>query len=188
MIFVLQPPASLPLSRDEVKAFLDVRHGEFDSLLDEVNATATLFVEEALEVAVMRRRLELRLDRWPDGRVIDLPVSPLVAVVDVLYTSSYQRTLPTANYTASLATTGRGRIVIKSGQSWPSIDCEPDVVRVQYDVGYATNRAEVPADIALAIKETAHRVFDGRGNLDMPAIRSQIRSIAGASRPWFFGA
>jgi uncharacterized phiE125 gp8 family phage protein len=186
-VITITPAASLPVSLDSVKLYMDLRHSEFDAVLEEAIRSSVSIVEQSIELAIMERTLELRLDDWPGTRVIELPYAPLVSVSSVKYISGgVERTLDGIYYTAVPETNSRGRVVAKSGFIWPFTDSEPETVRIRYVVGMASSVANVPADVAQTIKEITHRLFDSRGAVNVNDLkRYAVQSLCNY-RAWRF--
>ena len=186
-VITITPAATLPVSLAATKLYMDLRHSEFDAILDESIRAAVSLVEQTLELAIMQRTLEARLDDWPASRVIELPHAPLVSVSSVKYVvDGVEQTIAASNYTTVIQDRGRGFVASKFGYIWPSIDNEPEVIRIRYVVGLASDPANVPYDITQTIKEVAHRLFDTRGNINPSDVkRYAVQSLADY-RVWRF--
>ncbi len=81
--FVTAPPAIEPVSVAEARAHLRVTSAEEDPLIARLIVAARSEVERRTRRALIAQSWRLYLDRWPAGRVVRLPVTPVAAVTAV---------------------------------------------------------------------------------------------------------
>lgn len=164
---VVTPPATLPVSLVEAKAWLRETSSHEDALIAQLIGRATREVEAITSKAIINRTLRLRQDRWPLLRCIRLPMPPLVSVsaVEYLDGAGVLTTMSSSLYTVSTAENSPGRIVLKSGSIWPLLAEEPDAVRVTFVAGYGADASTVPEAIKEAISILVEDGWDSRGAL-----------------------
>lgn len=147
------PAVGLALDLDLVK--LQRRVGS-STALDElftlwITAAASVFTEATGRMAMIEP-FEYRLDcPPPTDRFIEIPRAPLVTVDSITFLSDGSPSLETfgaENYDV-IAPTGvhcaPGRVVLKSGASWPVCAAVEGALRIQGTAGYAETAADVPA-------------------------------------------
>lgn len=152
------PGEGLALDLDLTKKQRRFSSDSLDALFELWIRAATSHFEEQTGRSVMRCSYEYRLDCFPPcDRFIEIPRSPLVSVesivfdsdgspsVDTFSTDSYEVSAPTGEHCAP------GRIVLKSGASWPTPSQVPGAVRIQFTAGYADEAADVPPLIQSAL-------------------------------------
>lgn len=152
------PIEALPIDVDLMKKQRRVSTSSLDDLFDIWIRAAASHFEEQTGRAVMRRSFEYRLDSFPPcDRFIEIPKAPLVSVASIAFDSdgspsedtfsadSYEVIAPTGDHCAP------GRIVLKSGASWPTSSQVPGAVRILFTAGYADEAADVPALIQSAL-------------------------------------
>ncbi len=156
---VTSPSEGLALDLDLTKKQRRVSTDSLDDLFDLWIRAATSHFEEQTGRAVMRGTYEYRLDCFPPlcDRFIEIPKAPLVEVltiefdsdgspsVDVFNSDSYDVIAPTGDHCAP------GRIVLKSGATWPTTTAVGGAVRILFTAGYADEAADVPALIQSAL-------------------------------------
>lgn len=191
-VTVSVPPASRPISLDDMKTRLAVDHDDHDELIAALldAAVATIDGPSGIGVAMMAQDWVLSLDRFPAAIV--LPGAPVTSVQEVAYTDGegVDQVLDPSGWTAVLGGEP-ARVVPAFGQAWPATRAVPQAVRVTYRLG-AADAADVPADLVtatalLAAHFYAHReaVVPGGAAAPLPLGASWImarhrRGAAGA--------
>lgn len=163
-LVVVTPPATEPVSVDEVKAQLRVDYAEEDGLIAAYISSARETLERLMWQAFITQTLALTLDAWPAGDVIRLPRPPLQAVSAVTYITQddVEHTLDPGAYIVDI-TTKPGRVVLRSGHSWPSASLRSAAaVKVTYTAGYGDAADAVPEPIRLAIRLLAAHWYEHR--------------------------
>ena len=156
-------PAVEPVSRDEAKAHLRVDLSDDDTLIDSLITAARVHVEQHLRRALVTQTWDLVLDCFPAGREIRLPLPPLASVTSISYTDDGggAGSVDAGEYVVD---TDRepGRLVLKSGGTWPAVTLrEVAGVRVRYVAGYG-NAAAVPGPIKQAILLLVGTLYENR--------------------------
>lgn len=151
-------PASEPVSAAEAKAQCRIDGTAEDTWLATTIAAETAYIEKLCGICIVSRTLTAKCDSFAD--FANLPILPLGAVSSVSYVdaggttqtlSSSVYEVRSDNLTAS--------IVLKSGQSWPSIQTGSRIT-VTATAGFAS----VPPDLKLAVLLLVADRYDNRGN------------------------
>jgi len=155
---VTSPSEALALDLDLTKQQRRVSTDSLDTLFELWIRAATSHFDEQTGRAVMRGLYEYRLDSFPPcDRFIELPKAPLVEVIslafdsdgspseDILGADSYDVIAPTGDHCPP------GRLVLKSGASWPTPTAAGGAVRILFTAGYADQASEVPPLIQSAL-------------------------------------
>lgn len=121
-------------------------------------AAATSHFQEQTGRQVIIAPFEYRLDCPPPcDRFIEIPRAPLVSVDGITFASDGSPSIDTFsadNYDV-IAPTGDhappGRIVLKSGASWPTTSQVDGALRIEFSAGYADSSEGVPKLIQAAL-------------------------------------
>lgn len=145
-----------PLDLDAAKDQCSIERGEhaFDQWLEDAIKSARIMVERRLGRSLINTTFDLKLDSFPHyyDCPIYLPRSPLSSA-SITYTDSdgTSQTLATTVYKV-LTSREPGEIHLKSGQSWPSVYDEEDVISIRYVAGYGAAASSVPEPLKSAMK------------------------------------
>lgn len=148
----LTPPAALPVSLLEAKAFLRVDGSDDDTLISSLIAAAVASLDGErgdLGRCLVSQTWRLDLDAFPRRMAIEIPLPPMIEVVSVAYTASDGAavTMPTDDFTVvGAGSYGFARIAPTSGL-WPV----GTAVTVTFRAGFGEVAADVPADLRGAI-------------------------------------
>lgn len=177
-------PAVEPLTLAEAKEHLRVETDftKDDNLITNKIKTAREKVESMAKQSLINTTFDFFLDGWPGtrvyrdrvpdgpgrywGRVIELPVCPLVSVTTITYldASDTEQTLSPSTYRVS---TGKpGIITLKRSESWPTAPIQTDAIRVRYVAGYGATGASVPSCLKDAMLYALGCLYENRGEED----------------------
>ena len=160
-----------PVTLAEAKAQCRVDSNDEDTLLDGLIAAATEYVELYCGTVIDVRTLAVKCDDFCD--FAKFPVTPLATVTGITYVDSAGATqtlstdvyeVRTDNLTAS--------IVLKFGQSWPSIQSESRIT-VTATAGYTV----APAPIKQAILLLVGQWFDQRADVSDKAMIAMPNAV-----------
>ncbi|HEY8382746.1 MAG TPA: hypothetical protein VIL09_11420 [Microvirga sp.] len=161
---LIDGPAVEPVTLPEMRAFLRLDTEAEDSLVAGLVKAARLLVEASSRRILVQQRWRLVLDRWPTGRHVHLPLSPLIAVerIRVKLSATEIVELAAAAFAAEAAA-DPPRIAV--GADAP----EPGVARggilIDVSAGYGPAPDAVPEPLRLAIRLVAARWFENRGDV-----------------------
>ena len=163
---LITAPAAEPVDLTLAKAHCRITDSQQDALV-------TLAIESARQAvdgqngvlgrALITQTWELVMDAFPAGDVIRLPRPPLVSVTSIKYTdvAGSESTFSSAAYVVDTDST-KGRVVLKSGESWPSDTlAAANGVRVRYVAGYGS-AAAVPNPIRQAVLLLIGTLYENR--------------------------
>ena len=160
---LITAPAAEPVSTSEAKSHLRVDTTADDTYIGTLITVARQNVESHLRRALISQTWEVVLDDFPAG-VIRLPKPPLASVTSIKYTDDEgnESTYSSANYVVD-TDTEPGRVVLKSGQTWPAVTLAAvNGVRVRYVAGYGAAGSNVPQAIRQAILLVIGSLYENR--------------------------
>ena len=160
---LITAPAAEPVSASEAKAHLRVDTTADDTYIGTLITVARQNVESHLRRSLINQTWEVVLDAFPAG-VIRLPKPPLASVTSIKYTDDEgnESTYSSANYVVD-SDTEPGRVVLKSGQTWPAVTlAAANGVRVRYVAGYGAAGSNVPQAIRQAILLVIGSLYENR--------------------------
>lgn len=150
--FLLAGPAQEPVSLGQAKLHLRVEDDAEDGLIAALVSAARIHLEAAIGRALLHQSWCVVLDRWPEDRVIRLPVSPLVEIgeIRVFDADDEEHQVDLAQF-------------LPDGQAVPArIICPERVegvppararlgIEIDYVAGMAAELEDVPADLTQAL-------------------------------------
>lgn len=167
------PPGTQPVSLTETKIHLKQEEDSDDSLIRGIIRAATKKAQNVTKRQFIEATYESRFDRFPVE--FHLPRPPLLSVVSIKYIDmdGNEQTFDSAKYSVDTFQT-IGRVVLKSGESWPSVDDDINVVRIQWKAGYGTKQSDVPDDIKSAILLTIGHLYEHREDVVVGASVNEL--------------
>jgi len=152
-LIVLTPPASEPVTLEEMKQHLRLSSSAEDDFITGLITSARMAAEDITGLAFMTQGLRLILDRFP-AQPLRLPKTPVSAVTAItldgtaLAETAYKVDLPTA------------RIEI-CGAAQPEA-CIAGI-HIDFTAGFGDSLDDVPAPLRQGIRQLAARFFENRG-------------------------
>lgn len=151
-------PASLPLTRDQVKQQLDVPYSDKDELIDGLIMAATSYLDGW--TGILGRCLvsqTWRQDFDQLSRCMRIPLAPVISITSLKYddANDAEQTIGSSNYTVLNDDLGP-YVEFISTYSSPTLHVERPGVRVTYVAGYA----DVPQAIKQAMLLLIRHWFD----------------------------
>jgi uncharacterized phiE125 gp8 family phage protein len=161
---LIEGPAVEPVSLAEMRAHLRLDDAAEDTLVAGLIKAARLVVEAACGRVLIAQRWRIVLDRWPRERVVDLPLSPLIAVERISITDAAGEAVdcPPAAYAAEPGC-DPPRLAVFAAVPEPA----PERAGIAIDliVGFGASADDVPAPLKLALKMLVTRWFENRGDV-----------------------
>ena len=160
-IKVITPPASLPVTLSEVKAFANVTINDDDTLLTSLLTAAVAKTENRTGRRLITQTLELYLDGFPGATgEINLP-GPVASITSVKYidTDGDEQTLAGTGYVLD-AVSNPARLVPAFEEEWPETRGQNNAVVIRFVTGTAA--ADVPEMIKTYIKACVAWQYDNR--------------------------
>ena len=167
---LLVPPASEPVSLAELKSYLRVEHADEDALIERLIVAARAACEARTRRAFLAQTWRLTRPHWPRDGQIDVPLAPLatVAAARSVAADGSATALDVARFTL-LAGAAPGLVLVRPPLPAPEVGGH---VELDLVAGYGTEAADVPADLAEAVRRLAALYYEHRGAsgaADMPA-------------------
>src|ERR1700749_3815572 len=142
---LITPPASNPVSLDEVRAFLRLTDTSQDGLITGLLATAVLDVQSDVQRYYVTQTAEWVIDRWQ--ACLRIPIAPVAAdgIVSIKYvdTNNVQQTLDPSLY---VVRTSGPTVNIEPviGTIWPILSIKPasEPIIIRFEAG--TDAKDVP--------------------------------------------
>lgn|SRR5574337_1304521 len=169
-------PAVEPVTLEEAKNHLRVDLDDDDSLIESLVRAAREHAEVFTGRALISQTWEAYLDEWPKGDSISLPYPPLKSVTGVYYTGTDGNETELAGTEYAVDTVSiKGRVVLKSGKSWPSAELGPlNPIRIRFVAGYGDTALGVPEGIRSAIKLILGTLYQYRETIIIGTIVSEM--------------
>ncbi len=158
-------PAVEPVTLAEMKAYLrvDADDDAQDSVIAGLVKAARLLVEGASRRVLIEQRWRVALDRWPQGRVVLLPLSPLISVESI---KVFDAKGAAASIAAGAIDSDRfsdpPRIAVTDA---PEPGKPRNGIAIEVLAGYGSTAEAVPAGLRLAIKILVAHWFENRGDV-----------------------
>ena len=184
-ITVVTEASSDPLEVKDVKNFLRLDESDDEIYVRSLIRAATEYVESSCNLSLMNRTLKLSLDYlseidlplWEGTRmgpditirktIIKLPQSPISSVTSI-YTFDDQGTsteFASSKYYVDTQSKP-ARVILRSGQTWPTGLRVGNAVEITYVAGYGTSPRQVPEQIRLAMMNYIAFMYEHRGDFE----------------------
>lgn len=168
-VSVSTPPAVRPVTMQQARDHLNILDDEEDGKLSMLLDAAVGQVEDDTGVGLCTRTNVLKLDAFPAGGFIRLPVAPLQSVTSVYYTPLETDTpvlLSSASYRVD-TDSKPGRIWLRDAYDWPTDELiEANGVSITYVAGYGTGASGISGTVTMTIAApgvvtwTAHELLE----------------------------
>lgn len=167
------PPAEVPVSLAEAKAYLRLDASDEDDLLTSLVQAATDRLERRdgiLGRPLVTQTWSLVYPVAPIGDLLELPMPEVQSVSSITYydTDNASQTFSSSDYRL-VSVADYSAIELVQGSSWPSVYTREDAMTVSVVAGYGAASA-VPEPIKVAIKMLAAHWFENRGVLSIGTI------------------
>ena len=152
ILTLITGPGSEPVTVAEAKLHVRQDGSADDALLDAMVVAAREMAEAITRRALISQTWEYRLDSWPAGDVLHLPLAPLQSVTSIKYVDEdgAESTLSADDYVVD-SYSEPGRVRLKASSSWPSTSLQVvNGVVVRFVCGWANANA-VPQTIKNAM-------------------------------------
>jgi len=163
---VATEPAVEPISIDDLKNDIRVDSDltADDALIRGFGLAARKVAELVQGRALITQTLELTLDGWPSKGYFELPRPPLQSVTSIKYydEDDSEATVSADSYFVDTVSEP-GRVVLNSGEVWPSTVLRPvNGIKVTYVAGYGDDAEDVPETTVQAIRLLVGHWYENR--------------------------
>lgn len=158
----IEPPQGLPVSVEEARRQVRVDGDHEDALLERLIRAATARLDGdkgRLGRCLMPQVWELRLDAFPAGGAIELPLAPVIEIVQVTYQDLDGVFVPLPAERWILDNAVEPAWLFPAGPEgeaaagWPATFDRPTAVRIRYRAGYRGDVLVPPVSDAEAVPE-----------------------------------
>lgn len=159
---VTTPPATEPVSTDELKFFARIDGTYEDTILENIIKQVREQAELYLGRALITQTITLVMDWWPNW-VIELPRPPLIDITSIstLDEDGNKTTYSSDNYYTD-TNAEPGKIIIKNGATAPENTSRlQSGYEIIYRAGYGSS-SDVPEPIRTGLLEWATWVYENR--------------------------
>lgn len=151
---IVEPPIE-PVTLEEVKQHARIYTSDDDAYVHSLLVGARRYAEDVLTwESFVTQTWDGWLDDWPAQDFLELPRPPLQTVTHIKYydEDDTEFTLAATNYRVNTVAV-EGKVVLKSGQSWPSATLRTTkAINVQFVAGYGDDASDVPDSAVHIIK------------------------------------
>ena len=153
-----------PVNADDVKKHAVIEFDDDDTLLDGYIETAREQVENDGNVAVMTQTWDMKFDRFPIAKEIQIPKPPLQDVTSIKYLDTDGNEQIFSNTLYTVDTSGEmGRVYLNYNESWPTARYMDNAITIRFVAGYAT-KAQVNASMKQCIYLLVASMYKNREN------------------------
>ncbi|MEJ8473952.1 head-tail connector protein [Roseibium algae] len=158
---LVTPPVSEPVSVDDMRAQLRLSGSQEENLLTEFIEAARAQIETETRRAMIRQGWRFYLEAWPMGRVVTLPIAPVLSVneITVYDQDGTGTTLDPDDFTLDRGACP-GRVRVKLGAGIPTAQLQG--LEIDFTAGYGDSAADVPAPMRQSIRLLAAHWFENR--------------------------
>jgi len=147
----------------EAKLHCRIDHANEDALITRLLSVARRQCEQISGYAFTTRTLVSKLDYWPCDGCLELPYPPLQSVTSIVYTDADDapHTFAASNYVVDTHSIP-GRVILKSGASWPSDTLQVGAaITITYVAGFGA-AAAVPDTYKAAMLLIVGHLYENR--------------------------
>lgn len=158
---LITPPAAEPVSLAEAKVHLRVENDADDALIGATISAARLFVEQATRRVLIAQGWRIWRDTWPESRLIEIPLAPLIAVdaVSVIDDAGAETELDAGLFEVdTFSIPGRVHLI----GSVPAPGTKLNGIVIDVTAGHGTDAEAVPTPLRQAILQLVAHWYENR--------------------------
>jgi uncharacterized phiE125 gp8 family phage protein len=177
---IVNGPAIEPIALADAKKWLKLETNEDDDVVGALITAARLMVEAQIRRLLITQSWRLIYDRWPDGRLIKLPVAPFrqLTAIRVYDADGAPQTVSTSLYYVDAAPDAP-RVIFGAPPPAPGRDAAG--IEIDIVAGYGSTAESVPEPLRQAIRTMVTDWYENRGDApsDDPenALPSTVRAL-----------
>jgi uncharacterized phiE125 gp8 family phage protein len=161
-LVMTSPPATEPVTVADAKAHMRIDGSDEDILIASLLLTSRLHIETALRLALITQSWTLRLDRWPPGRDVKLPLSPLRSVDEVRVKNPSGGAVVVAAESYLVDVASRPARLVWNNVIPPIPKVPINGIEIDLTVGFGADGDSVPAPLKHAILMLAAHWYEHR--------------------------
>ena len=195
---VVTASTGFPISLEDIKNHLRLEVGETneDDLLRGFRLAAINRIEEITNRKLMYQTWKLYLDEWPSEDYINLPYTPLSAIVSTSTGIVYKNSdgdSTTFSSTAWLQDTisEPGRVCLGYNEDWPTATLHNvNPISIEFKCGYGDASSDIPEVFKLGIKLLISHYYENREfaivGKSIDEIPEGLKALLQSQRMWSF--
>jgi len=160
------PPAVEPVSLTEAKAHLRIGHADEDAMITRLIIAARRHFEAHTGLGLISQGWSYFRDDWPEDGVIELPLSPVIAVTQVKTWSEDDEaaTIDPAHYYSDHIS-HPPRLLLRGSRVWARPGRIGNGIEIILTVGFGAAASDVPAELRQAILDLVAHWHSQRGDV-----------------------
>ena len=153
--------ATLPFGLDDLKLHLRVPDDAEDTAIQNIGETAAAEIEQFAQIALLTQAVKVTIFNPASDEGLSLPIGPVADAAT-----------PTVTIDGEAFTAFDFAGGIRPFIRWQDafFDLTPELMVIEYDAGFGTTAADIPADLAQALMDQAALHYDGRSPMDAKSL------------------
>jgi uncharacterized phiE125 gp8 family phage protein len=166
-LFLTTPPAVEPVALVDAKAHLRVTHSDDDAYISTLITSARRRIEARTGLRMIAQSWSQFMDCWPGGPIVDLRLSPVNAIADVITYGDNDAASPIdpAHYFLDAAS-NPPRLIFRQGRVPPNPGRRAKGIEIRLTAGFGATASSVPQDLRHAILLLVADLYAHRGDTD----------------------
>jgi uncharacterized phiE125 gp8 family phage protein len=155
------PPATEPVSLAEAKAHLRVTQNDDDAYIGTLIKTARQSIEAQTGLGLISQGWSVFLDDWPEQGVIELPLAPVLEVIDIKVhgdDDSFAIIDPAHYYADNVSRPAR--IILRGSRNWAAPGRVANGIEILLTIGFVI----VPEPLREAVLQLVGHWHERRGD------------------------
>jgi uncharacterized phiE125 gp8 family phage protein len=161
---LIDGPAVEPVGLPDMAAHLRLDDDAEHELVAALIKAARLLVEAASRRVLIAQSWRFTLDAWPHGRIVSLPVSPVLAITQVQVVNAAGTAVAVPLEAVQLEA-GSDPPRIRIGAAAPDPGAAQGGIRIDVEAGFGAAPEDVPEPLRLAIRMLVGGWFENRGDI-----------------------
>ena len=172
------PPFTEPVTLSEAKAHLRVTHNDDDAYIGTLIKTARQSIEAQTGLGLISQGWSAFRDGWPDMGVIELPLAPVLDVVDIkVYGDDGTPAVIDPSHYYEDKVSRPARIILRGSRNWVAPGRVANGIEILLTIGFVT----VPEPLREALLQLVAHWYQTRGD---ETVDDRPLHIAPLIQPW----
>jgi uncharacterized phiE125 gp8 family phage protein len=155
------PPAAEPVTLAEAKAHLRVTHGDDDTYIATLIKTARASIEAQTGLGLVSQGWSVFRDDWPPTGVIELPLAPVLEVVDIkVYGDDDVAAVIDPSHYYEDKVSRPARIILRGSRSWTRPGRVANGIEILLTIGFTA----VPEPLREAVLQLVGHWYETRSD------------------------